>query len=124
MKLQYFTLLSIEYTCESNKCFFCFFFFEIFISKTADTIYIKKIERNHGVLVYKKALISEYRKNYIFRDINYFVKMSVSTYITKLVFGRFLFSDNRGELIGIRCTRLWNYVELFWIMPFIYCLLN
>ena len=30
----------------------------------------KKIGRKHGVLVYKKALISEHRKNYIFRDIN------------------------------------------------------
>ena len=36
------------------------------ISKTAETILIKKIERNHGISVYKKALISEDRKNYIF----------------------------------------------------------
>ena len=48
------------------------------ISKTAETILIKKIGRNHGILVYEKALISEHRKNNIFRDNNCFVKMSVS----------------------------------------------
>ena len=36
------------------------------ISKTAETILIKKIGRNHGISVYKKALINEHRKNYIF----------------------------------------------------------
>ena len=46
-------------------------------SKTAETLLIKKIERNHGILLYKKALISEHRKNYIFRDNKCFVKMSV-----------------------------------------------
>ena len=40
------------------------------ISKTAETILIKKIGRNYGVMVYKKALISKHRKNYIFRDNN------------------------------------------------------
>ena len=54
------------------------------ISKTADTILIKKIGRSHGISVYKKALISEHRKNYIFRDINYFVKMSVSLLVCAL----------------------------------------
>ena len=48
------------------------------ISKTAETILIKKIGRNHGISNYKKVLISEHRKNYIFRDSNCFVKMSVS----------------------------------------------
>ena len=52
----------------------------------AETISIKKIGRNHGISVYKKALISEHRKNYIFRDNNCFAKMSVgllvSTYVT------------------------------------------
>ena len=47
------------------------------ISKKAETILIKKIGRKHGISVYKKAL-SEHRKNYIFRDNNCFVKMSVS----------------------------------------------
>ena len=59
-----------------KKCFFASFFRNI--SKTAETILIKKIGRNHGISVYKKALLSEYRKNYIFRDNNCFVKMSVS----------------------------------------------
>ena len=40
----------------------------------AETILIKKNEQNHDVLVCKEALRSEYRKNYILRDINYFVK--------------------------------------------------
>ena len=44
-----------------------FFFLEI-SQKTAETILIKKIGRNHGISVYKKALISEHRKDYIFRD--------------------------------------------------------
>ena len=48
----------------------------------AETILIKKIGRNHGISVYKKALISEHRKNDIFRDYNCFVKMSVSLYVT------------------------------------------
>ena len=38
------------------------------ISKTAETILLKKIVQNHGISVYKKALKSEHRKNYIFRD--------------------------------------------------------
>ena len=42
------------------------------------TILIKNIEQNQGILVYKKAIIGEHRKNYILRDINYFDKMSVS----------------------------------------------
>ena len=59
----------------------CFFFASFFrnISKTAKIIMIKKIMQNQGILAYKKALISEHRKNCIFRDINCFVKMSVST---------------------------------------------
>ena len=36
-----------------------------------------KIRRNHGISVYKKALIREHRKDSIFRDNNCFVKMSV-----------------------------------------------
>ena len=40
-----------------------------------ETIWIKKIKRSHGVLLYKKALLREHKKNYILRDINYFVKM-------------------------------------------------
>ena len=47
------------------------------ISKTAETILIKKIGRNHGISIYKKALC-EHGKNYIFQDNNCFVKMSVS----------------------------------------------
>ena len=36
------------------------------------------IPLDDGISIYKKGLISELRKNYIFPDINYFVKMSVS----------------------------------------------
>ena len=64
------------------KKVFCLLIFFRNISKTAETILVKKIGRNHGISVYKKALISKHRKNYIFRDINYFVKMSVSLYAT------------------------------------------
>ena len=52
------------------------------IRKTAETILIKKIGRNYGISLYKKALISEHRKNYIFRDNNCVVKVSVSMYVT------------------------------------------
>ena len=61
-----------------------FFFASFFrnISKTAETILIKKIGRNHSISLYKKSLKSEHQKNHIFRDIiNYFVKMSVSTLV-------------------------------------------
>ena len=54
------------------------------ISKTAETILIKKIGRNHGISVYKKALISKHQKNYIFRDNNCFVKMSVGQLVRTL----------------------------------------
>ena len=53
-----------------NKVFASFF---RNILKTAETILIKKIEQNHDVVVYKKALMGEDRKNYIFRDINCFL---------------------------------------------------
>ena len=68
---------------KSVVVFFTTFFRNI--SKTAETILIKKIGRNHGISVYKKALISEHRKDYIFRDNNCFVKMSVSLHITKFL---------------------------------------
>ena len=57
-----------------------FFFVSFFrnVLKTVETILIKKFGRNYDISVYKKAPISdEHRKNYIFQDINYFVKMSV-----------------------------------------------
>ena len=63
-----------------KSLFFASFFRNI--SKTAETILIKKIGRNHSISVYKKALISENRKNYIFRDNNCFVKMSVSLLVS------------------------------------------
>ena len=59
-----------------KKVFFASFFRNI--SKTAQTILIKKIGQNHGISLYKKALLSEHRKNYIFGDNNCFVKMSTS----------------------------------------------
>ena len=63
--------------------FFASFFRNI--SKTAETILIKKIGRNHSISVYKKALICEHRKNNIFRDIKCFVKMFVSTCVAKFL---------------------------------------
>ena len=65
---------------EKKSDFFASFFRNI--PKTAETILI--IGRNHGVSVYKKSLIIKYPKkiNYIFRDINCFVKMSVSKWVS------------------------------------------
>ena len=65
-----------------EKCFFFFASFFQNISKMAGTILMKKIGRNHGISVYKKALISEHRKKYIFQDNICFVKMSVSLLIS------------------------------------------
>ena len=62
--------------------FFASFFRNI--SKTAEIILLKKIGINHGVLLYKKALMNEHRKDYILRNINDFVKMSVSTLVNTL----------------------------------------
>ena len=57
-------------------------FFSFFFSKYLKNGWYyfdkKKIGQNHSISVYKRALISEHRKNYIFRDNNSFVKMSVS----------------------------------------------
>ena len=64
-------------------CFFASFFQNI--SKTTDTLLIKKIEQDHAVLVYKKAQIN-LRKNYIFPDINNFVKMSFSSTLPIFVY--------------------------------------
>ena len=77
-KFEYFdipTYLNLIFYFTIQGFFFPYFFRNI--SKTTETILIKKIGRNHGISVYKKALISEHRKNYIFRDNNYYVKMSV-----------------------------------------------
>ena len=71
--------------CNSAWKKWLFWFVFRIISKTVETILIKKIDCNHGVSVYKKTLISEHRKNYIFRVINCFVKMSVCTYVTKFL---------------------------------------
>ena len=60
-----------------EKVVFLLLFFRN-ISKTAEIILIKKIGRNHGISVDKKTPISEHGKNYIFRDNNCFVKISVS----------------------------------------------
>ena len=81
----YFTIQGMVKYC--NRAWKKWVFFPSFfrkMSKTAETILIKKIGRNHGVLVYKKAQISEHRKNYIFRDNNCFVKMSVSLLVRTL----------------------------------------
>ena len=54
-----------------KKCCFFTSFFSKYLKSGWDYFdKKKKIGRNHGLLVYKKALISEHRKNYIFRDIN------------------------------------------------------
>ena len=66
-----------------KSVFFCFFFFRN-ISKTAETILIKKL--GEIIPVYKKALI----KNYIFRDNNCFVKMSVSLLVSLYVYQIFV----------------------------------
>ena len=70
--------------------FFCFFFFLLRFFKISQKwlklFWLKKFGRNHGISVYKKALISVHRKNYIFRDNHCFVKMSASTLVHALPF--------------------------------------
>ena len=68
-----------------KRVVFCFFFFCFFFSKYQkkgwnyfDKKKKKKLGETMEFRYTKKGLISEYRKNYIFRDNNCFVKMSVS----------------------------------------------
>ena len=66
----------------------------------AEAIFIKKNRQNHGILVYKKVLISEHRKNYIFRDNNYFYQ-NVSLVFVHYTFTKFLLDalvHNRGGI--------------------------
>ena len=62
----YFVFLLYRYGQVMQSCMkkvvFLVLFFSRNISKTAETILIKKIGRNQGISVYKKALISEHRK--------------------------------------------------------------
>ena len=60
-----------------SVCYFIAWFFRN-ISKTAQTIWNQKIKQNHGIFLHKIPLMSERRKNYIFRDINYFSIMFVN----------------------------------------------
>ena len=59
-------ILLLYHTIVHEKRGFLASFFQN-ISKTAATILMKKIGRNQGISVYKKALISEHRKNYFSR---------------------------------------------------------
>ena len=63
-----------------------FFFASFFrnISKTAETILVKKNWAKPWHFGPQKSLISEHQKNYIFRDNNYFVKMSASLLVRTL----------------------------------------
>ena len=63
---------------EKSVVFFSSFFRNI--SKTAETILCKKIERNHGGVLQKN-----HWKNYTFRNINCFVKMSVSKLVRAIL---------------------------------------
>ena len=72
-----------------------------------ETILIKKIGQNNSISVYKKALISDHRKNYIFWDNNCFVKMSVSMCVRYQIFVDAL-AQNRGA------NRDWNLMYTFW----------
>ena len=66
----YFTSQVLQ-SCRKKVIFSSFF---RNISKTAETILIKKIAQNHRISVYKKARTSK-KLLYIFRDNNCFVKM-------------------------------------------------
>ena len=63
-----------------NRGFFPSFFSKYL--KNGSNYFNKKIDQNHGISVYKKGLISEHRKNYIFRDNHCFVKISVSLFVS------------------------------------------
>ena len=63
----------VKYCNRARKSVFFFVSFFRNISKTTETILIKKIEKNHGVSVYKKSLMSKHPKKKIFQDINCFI---------------------------------------------------
>ena len=70
---------------EHEKSVFLLLFFRN-ISKTAETVLIKKIGRSYDISVYKKAQISEHRKNDIFWTITVFSKcLLVSLCVTKFL---------------------------------------
>ena len=119
LQFKHFIIFTLPYRVWSSivivhekKCFF-FFFASFFrnISKTAETILINNIGRNHGISVYKKALISEHRKNYIFRDNNCFVKMFVSYQI--------FVAELTQKLVGISKS---NFPRSFGSLRFIWCI--
>ena len=70
---------SIIVIVHERRVFFSSFFRNI--SKTAGIILIKKFERNHGDLVYKK--MNEHRKNDILRDINDLFCQNVCQYVSQ-----------------------------------------
>ena len=78
-----FTLPYRVWYMQKKCCLFCLVFSK-YLKNDWNYFEKKKIERNHDVLVYKKALMSEQRKNYVLRDINDFVKMSVCTLVCTL----------------------------------------
>ena len=80
----YFTIQGMVKYCNRawKNCFVASFFRNI--SKTAETILIKKIGWNHGISVYKKVLISEHGKIIFFEILIILSKcLLVSLCVTK-----------------------------------------
>ena len=82
--LLYHTVRGQVFESYMKKTVFLLLFFSKYL-KNGWNYSRKKIVRNHDISVYKKALISGHRKNYIFRHNNCFVKISVSLLVSLCV---------------------------------------
>ena len=99
-----------------EKSSFLLRFFEI-SQKRLKLFWSKKIGRNHGISVYKKTLISEHRKNYIFRDNNCFVKMSVSRGVTKFFLFRVISSPRHSFIcIIVYFQNIYLFIIALWLI--------
>ena len=81
---------------------------------------IKKINRNHGVLVYQQDLMTEHRKNYVIRDINYFVKMTatLSNFVYALAQTQILVGIQKISILVLDpLIDLYEFSHMHFILP-------
>ena len=83
---------------------FCFVFSKYFKNNWNFIFCYKKIDETMAFCSTKKALMTEHRKNYIFRNINDFVKMSVSTLL-------------HYQFLGMERLKCDSYLKIFFDQP-------
>ena len=112
--IYYFTIQgvwsSIVIVHEKSVVFFVSFFRNI--SKTAETILIKKIWRNHGILVYKKALITNTEKIIFFEIITVLSKYLLVSYLVSLCVTNFCRRASSKTSVNIKT----KFHRWFWFI--------